>query len=164
VPADVVRRSARQSQDLLSNLGDLLAQSDDFSMAAGLVRLERARELGGVVPRLNPHTEQTLKGNAENDYCRSHHYELVRHVYQPELAAYWQWVSQQMAGTPPKAWRRSPALAAKGQTIRDAFYARPLAEMAPHDVRGTRPLAQAMQRLAQLVEASLATPPSTSGK
>ncbi len=83
--------------------------------------------------------------------------DVVRYVYQPELAAYWQWVFQQLGGTAPKAWRRPAELAAKAQVIRDAFYNKPLAAMAPHDARGPQPLAQAVRRLAQLVEESLAS-------
>jgi len=69
-----IQQTAELNLGLYDALADVLAQSDDFSMEASLRHLARAKELGGVEPRINPHAEQTLKANAENSYCRSHHY------------------------------------------------------------------------------------------
>lgn len=126
-----VRRLAQLSQDLLETLGSLLALSDDFSMQASYCRLARAKELGGVRPVVNPHAEQTLKGNAENDYCRSHHYELVERVYRRELAAYWDWALKRLESNDRAPWRRPAEFTSQAKTIADSFYEVPLAQMSP---------------------------------
>jgi hypothetical protein len=153
--ADRVRRLAQLSQDLLGALGDVLAMSDDFSMNASLARLASAKELGGVQPTVNPHAEQTLKGNAENDYCRSHHYELVEHVYRPELAAYWNWAIKRIDSEDRTAWRRPPEFTAQQKVIVDRFYDTPLAQMAPTTPRDPKHLADALTRMASLVQTLL---------
>lgn len=151
-----IGRLAALSQGLLESLADVLAQSDEFSMAASLERLERAQPLNGVQPTVNPHSEQTLKSNAENDYCRSHHYELVRHVYRPELDVYWAWVEKRLAANDKTPWRRPQEFAAEAKRIEDRFYATPLAQMAP-DKQGRPPLADVLTRLGGQVRELLET-------
>jgi hypothetical protein len=147
-----VRRLAELNRRLLAALGDVLAQSDDFSMDASMRRMARAEPLGGVKPTLNPHTEQTLKGNAECEYCRSHHYELVRGAYEPETAALWKWVSTRLDGKDRGPWRRPKEFTAQGKSIEDQFYATPLARLAPKAPRGSAALAGAMNHMAGLVQ------------
>jgi hypothetical protein len=146
--ADAARigKLADLSKRLMDALADVLAQSDDFSMHASLERLRRAQPLGGVRPMVNPHSEQTLKSNAENDYCRSHHYELVRHAYRRELEVYWAWVLGRLASGDKTPWRRQATFGAEKKTIADCFYARPLAEMAPQP---REPLSNTLARLRQ---------------
>ncbi len=150
--ADRVRRLARLSEELLAALGDVLALSDDFSMDATLRCLSRAKPLGGVQPALNPHTEQTLKGNAENDYCRSHHYELVEKVYRPEMAAYWKWVLGRLESGDRSPWRRPAEFTAAAGSIADQFYRTPLATMAPAGKRDAATLAERLRHLESLVK------------
>jgi hypothetical protein len=154
-----VRRLAELNRRLMAALGDVLAQSDDFSMAASVQRLSRAKPLGGVQPTINSHTEQTLKGNAECEYCRSHHYELVRGAYQPEADALWRWVAQRLDGTERGPWRRPKEFVAQEQTIEDQFYATPLAKLAPTAPRNAGQLAGSINRLATLVEELIAAAP-----
>lgn len=146
-----IEAMASLSKAVLDAQAAVLAQSDDFSMAASLKRLKRAEPLGGVEPLVNPHSEQTLKSNAENDYCRSHHYELVRHVYRPELEAYWKWVLGRVAAGDKSAWRRPVAFTVESKAIEDRFYATPLAAMAPAQ-EDRRPLGEVLTRLAEVVQ------------
>lgn len=150
-PAEV-RRTAQLSQDLLGALSDVLAMSDDFSLDASFRRLANAKQLGDVRPILNPHTEQTLKGNAENDYCRSHHYELVQNVYRPELAAYWDWVLNRIESGDRAAWCCPPTFAKQEKVIVDQFYETPLAQMGPTQPRDAKRLADTLLRLQSLVK------------
>ena len=148
-----IRKIAQLSQDLMAALAGTLALSDDFSMQAGLRRLGQAKELGGVQSTLNPHTEQTLKGNSENDYCRSHHYELVEQVYRPELATYWKWVLARLdSDERTKPWQRPKEFGVQQKAIVDAFYETPLATMAPHGPRDAATLAKELQRMETLVK------------
>jgi hypothetical protein len=135
------------------------ALSDDFSMTASLARLKKAQPLGGVEPVVNPHSEQTLKSNAENDYCRSHHYELVRHLYTAELAAYWDWVFGRMASGAKTPWQRPADASPRAKAMKDRCYATPLAEMAPTDKEKTKPLADVLVGLEATVRQSLAAKP-----
>ena len=117
---------AELNRELLDALCGLLAQSDDFSMAASLRQLEEAKPLGGVLPALNPHTELTLKGNAENEYCRSHHFELAYHVYRKELAAFWDYVLARVDSGERAEWPFPPEFTQQAKRIEDEFYATPL--------------------------------------
>jgi len=148
------------SKGLMQELGELLALSDDFSLYATLKRLERARELGGIVPRINPHAEQTLKGNSENNYCRgAHQYELVRYVYQAELDEYWKWVNSQLQSSSRKVWTRPASFTAARKTIQDRFYDTPLAKMAPTRARTANSLCQTLERTRTLLITLLASNP-----
>ncbi|NLX99437.1 MAG: hypothetical protein GXY83_25155 [Rhodopirellula sp.] len=149
--AEAITKMAELSKAILDAQADVLFQSDEFSMFASLERLKRAEPLGGVDPAVNPHAEQTLKSNAENDYCRSHHYELVRHVYRPEFEAYWAWVLDRVAAGEKSPWRRPAEFGAKAKAIEDEFYATPLAEMAPQDA-DRQPLGKTLTRLGQIVQ------------
>lgn len=148
-----VRHLAQISLDLFDALGQLLALSDDFSMNASIERLARAKELGGVKPTLNPHTEQTLKGNSENDYCRSHHYEMIGSVYRAEVEAYWNTVRQRLDKNDRTApWKQTADLTEQGKKIRDRFYETTLAQMKPTQPRDAASLTKALARLETLVK------------
>jgi hypothetical protein len=145
--AAAIRQTAQASRGMMAALGDVLAQSDDFSMDASIRLLGQARPLGGVQPVINPHAELTLKANAENDYCRSHMVELVRGAYQPETAAYWDWVERRLESKDRGPWRRPADFAKQAKSIEDKFYATPLAQLAPAAERGPEQLAEAIGRL-----------------
>lgn len=151
--ADAIRATAELNRQLLDALCELLAQSDDFSMTASIQRLRAAEPVGGVTPVLNPHTELTLKGNAENSYCRSHHYELARHVYTAETAAFWDYVLARLESDDRAEWPFPPELGEQAKRIQDTFYATPLSEMAPTASRGPAELAEVLRRLAARVVA-----------
>lgn len=137
------------SQSLMEALADLLEGAPEFSMQASMDRLELARPLDGIQPTVNPHTEQTLKSNAENNYCRSHHYEMVRHLYQPELGSYWDYVLHRVTAGDRSTWKRPQEFAALSQEHRDHFYATPMATMAPSHAGSAEQLAAALNKLAQ---------------
>ena len=153
---ETIRQLARLNQQLLEALGDLLALSDDYSMAASLRQLEKAEDFEGLPATLNGHTEQTLKGNAENGYCRSHHYELVKYVYGKEAAIFWDYVLGQLESGQRAKWGRPPESAKQAKAIEDQFFTVPLAQLAPRGARDADALAQAMSRLEELVKKYLA--------
>ena len=152
-----IQSMEKVSKGLLEQLGDLLALSDDFSLDAAVKQLGRARELGGVEPQLNPHTELTLKGNAENTYCRAHQYELVRYVYPAELDEYWKWVNGRLQSGKKDAWKRPASFGPAEKAIQERFYATPLAEMSPKRTRSAESLVQTIERTRELI-ATLLTP------
>ena len=121
-------------------------------MHASLKRLERAQPLNQVAPTLNPHSEQTLKSNAENSYCRSQHYELVRHIYRPELDAFWEWVLGRIESGDKTPWKRPAEFSQRAKQIADQFYATPLADMAPSPPQEPAALAAVLTRLGGLVK------------
>jgi hypothetical protein len=146
-----IKRISKLNQNLMMSLSEILAMSDDFSMYASLQRLEEAEQLNGIPPMLNPHTEQTLKGNAENNYCRSHHYELVEYVYRPELEVYWDWVLKLVRSGALTDWKRPVEFDEKGKTIEDKFYATPLSVMAPIEPRTAENLAKILNHMEELI-------------
>lgn len=149
--AAAVREMETRSKGLLRQLGELLALIDDFSLHAALERLGKAKELGGMAATLNPHTEQTLKGNSENSYCRAQQYELVRHVYQPEQEEYWKWVNRRLEAPGRETWTRPAAFNESRKAIQERFYATPLAQMAPQRSRNAENLRCTLQETRKLL-------------
>jgi hypothetical protein len=152
VDGAAVRQQAELTRRLMDALADVLALSEDFSMHAALKHLERAQPLNKVAPTINPHSELTLKSNAENSYCRSQHYELVRHVYRPELDAFWEWVLGRIEAGDKTPWKRPAEFTARAKQIADNFYETPLAEMAPVPPREPAALAAELTRLGGIVK------------
>ncbi|MBQ6352831.1 MAG: hypothetical protein IJJ28_06155, partial [Lentisphaeria bacterium] len=98
----------------------ILGADPASSLLASLRDLERKH-------RTNPKFEYTLKGNAENSYCRSFIPELFTGVYLPELEACRDlWRAARRDGTAPR-FKDTPPVAA----VADRFYATALAEFAP---------------------------------
>ena len=127
--ADTIRIQCRKADKLLALLGDVLDQDPDFSIYASFLRLAKTAPL-------NPHTEQTLKGNIENYYCRTFASELVRYVYAREFEVYFNWIERRLAAGNREPWRRPAAeFDAAYQRIQDDFYAAPLKTMAPRGQR-----------------------------
>jgi hypothetical protein len=135
------------SKEILTSLSEILALSDDFSMYASLQRLYEAKAINGFPPTVNPHSEITLKGNSENNYCRSHHFELVQHVYRPELDVYWDWVFKQINSTERTEWKRPPEFLTMKKEIEDQFYNTPLKEMAPEKLCNSKNMTKVIFQL-----------------
>jgi alpha-N-acetylglucosaminidase (NAGLU)-like protein len=146
-----IRKLAKISKELLDVMSDVLAMSDDFSMYASLNRLSEAEELNGVEPMINPHSEQTLKANAENGYCRSHQYELMQYVFRPELDTYWNWVIKRLKSGERTEWKRPAEFGEQEKIIVDRFYETPLSEMAPTISRDSKNLSNILLRMESLV-------------
>jgi hypothetical protein len=149
--ADQIRPLAKLSQDLLSVMGDVLAMSDDYSMYASLSRLSNAKELNGVRPKVNPNSENTLKGNAENGYCRSHQFELLQYVYRPELDNYWNWVLKRIKSGDKSEWKHPAEFDKQEKIIVDRFYETPLVEMAPTIARDSKNMSDILIHLEKVV-------------
>uniref|UniRef100_UPI0032178F03 alpha-N-acetylglucosaminidase TIM-barrel domain-containing protein n=1 Tax=uncultured Draconibacterium sp. TaxID=1573823 RepID=UPI0032178F03 len=146
-----IKRISKLNKQLMASLSDILAMSDDFSMYASLKQLEKAEQLNGIPSILNPHSEQALKGNAENNYCRSHHYELVEYVYRPELEFYWDWFLKRIKSDASTEWKRPAEFKKQEKLIEDKFYATPLSEMAPTKPRNAKSLEDTLNYLEELI-------------
>ena len=96
--------------------------------------------------------ELTLKGNAENGYCRIHHYELARHVYTKETAVFWDHVLERIESDDRADWEMPSDFSQKAKVIEDVFYATPLSEMAPHPESGSAAMMTALSRLQTLLK------------
>lgn len=151
-----VRKLAGLTQRLLAALANITGSADEFSMYASLRRLEQAETISGIKPEINPHSEQTLKANSENDYCRSHHYEMVQYLYAPELQSYWEWVLKKIDSGDKSPWKRPAEFAQLYEKHRSHFYATPLSDMAPKQARGPAELSRSLSDLSKLVTETLA--------
>ncbi|OGV56124.1 MAG: hypothetical protein A2X49_14550 [Lentisphaerae bacterium GWF2_52_8] len=74
ISEDIIRKT-------FTLLADLLEQNDDFSLALSMERLKKSHPV-------HPETERLLKENASCSYCRNQTYEVVRHIYLPEMDCY----------------------------------------------------------------------------
>lgn len=121
--------------ELLELEAQLLEAHSDYSLNDSLDQLKQR-------PHYNTSFENTLKGNAENEYCRTQIYELVRSCYQPELAAFLELTA---ADNPSQK-----AFHTRQQSIRDAFYATPLEKFRPRHEEAQLALPRLFERLAEL--------------
>ena len=150
-----IRQLAGLSQELLACLSDILSMSDDFSMYASLQRLYNAEQIEGFSPMVNPHSEQTLKANAENSYCRNQQYELVEYVYRPEMEIYWEWVLKRVKSDDRSVWKRPQEFTNQQKIIKDRFYETPLTRMAPKENHNANDMAEILLALENLVKGLL---------
>ncbi|MDD2709292.1 MAG: alpha-N-acetylglucosaminidase TIM-barrel domain-containing protein [Verrucomicrobiae bacterium] len=140
-----IRSLRGQATATLRLLGEVLSQHEDYSLHASLERLSQTTSI-------NPHSEQTLKGNAENPYCRTYVYELLQHAYLPEFDVYFSWIDERLKSGGAREWRRPKLFAEKQREIQDHFYATPLHEMAPVGERTAASLKLLFAKIAKLLE------------
>jgi hypothetical protein len=140
------------SKKILEQLANILSMSDDFSMNASMKRLHTAKPINGITPVVNSHTELTLKGNAENDYCRSEQFELVEYVYRKELDLYWKRINDLLAKEGKSLKFNSEELIKQHKNIIDTFYNIPLNEMKPNLERNAENLSKSFQSLSDEIE------------
>jgi len=136
---------AEAIEELFVLTAELLAAHEDYSLYESLLDLQSKHEC-------NPDFETTLKGNAENDYCRSYIYELFTGVYIPSNKAYFQWVRKKIATGDRSPWNDWEKRAQTHQEIVDKFYATPLAELAPDRSRAFLELPATLAKLAGTAE------------
>ncbi|MDD4017293.1 MAG: alpha-N-acetylglucosaminidase TIM-barrel domain-containing protein [Kiritimatiellae bacterium] len=140
--AAAVKAAGGRCTAILTALRDILALHDDYSMNVSMAKLQ-------AIHPLNPCFEQTLKGNAENGYCRTYIYELCNECYLPQLALYTKWVDERVSGGDTKSPMK-PAKALPMKKIVDGFYAKPLVEMTPRASRTREAYRAMMERLAEM--------------
>jgi len=132
------------SERALTLLSSIVGTHEDFSLRHSLDELEKN-------PLCNPEFEPTLKGNAENNYCRSWHiYELDSSLLLPEFRVFASWIKAKLAAVDRSPWRKPVAFEAEYIRIADAFYAVPLRKLAPDRERLRSELPQNLETLAEL--------------
>ncbi|MBO5759943.1 MAG: hypothetical protein J6S53_00200 [Lentisphaeria bacterium] len=131
-------------------LSDILASHEDYSLNDTLKEMQTKHEC-------NPDFEFTLKGNAENSYCRSYIYELVKPLYIPEFRI--------VAGAMLDAMRAGNKGAFQSNDekykdmaikIADKFYDAPLAKNKPDHIKAFKALPSTLKTLADEVEKYMA--------
>ena len=121
-----IRRPLARLAAYLQDLSDVLEASPEFSLNDSLARIRAAGPS-------NPDFERTLKKNANNPYCRSQIFELIRHVNLKQFAVLSDFLEEAMSAENGFAgWeKRTAALDARLEAVATAFDARSLSEMAP---------------------------------
>lgn len=129
---------------MLDLLGELLGAHPDYSLWHSILLLQKN-------PQCNPNFEGTLKGNAENGYCRSFIYELFDEIYRPEYAFAADLIRQRIKQD-NHAQLSIPEEETKGdlKKIADAFYEKPLSQMAPDVKKGLRKLPTILRQMSKL--------------
>jgi Alpha-N-acetylglucosaminidase (NAGLU) tim-barrel domain len=143
--SDIVLRLVDNSTELLRLLGELLAVHEDYSLFESLTML-RAKH------KTNPSFEYTLKGNAENMYCRSYIYELVIAVYLPEQKVLQSWIHDKINSEDKSPWRRPDTFDDDARKISDRFYQEPLAIFAPDHTDARLRLSATLDSIIQLAD------------
>jgi hypothetical protein len=125
---------------------DILGTDREYSLYESLLELEAKH-------RTNPDFEYTLKGNAEDHYCRSFITELFVGLYIPELEVCRKVFCEAAAsGVRTPDFVGDPRLAA----VRDNFYAVPLQQLAPDGVAAEKRFAADLKKMADSVDAVMA--------
>ena len=123
---DILKRST-DLHIFMKQLSELIGLHQDYSLCASLLKL-------GENNKVNHVFENTLKGNAENSYCRSFIYELFGKIYLKEFEIYIEWVAAKMKSNNRSEWKRPDYFNDEKKKIQDEFYNTPLKEMAPPEV------------------------------
>ena len=127
-------------------LADILASHEDYSMYDTLKEMQTKHEC-------NPNFEYTLKGNAENGYCRAYIHELTKSVYQEEFRL--------LADIHLTALKKkdknsfdatSEVYKKKVQKIRDKFYKTPLAKLKADHGKASKALTGNIKEYADMWE------------
>ncbi len=141
--AGEVRKVEAEVKAAMKALRDVLSLHDDYSLQASVRQMEAVRS------PLNPAFENALKGNSENDYCRSFIREYFDYYYLPQLELYTREVRRSLKeGSAPSAGKMDM------NPIIDAFYERPLHEMKPLSTvkRNHSSYEKCLKRLASQIE------------
>ncbi|MBO4345759.1 MAG: hypothetical protein J5833_08380, partial [Victivallales bacterium] len=137
---------ADKVRELLAIMLDILASSDEFSLNASLKALQSKHET-------NPNFEFTLKGNAENGYCRSQMVELVSDIYIPEFNAYANCFAKRIAANDRTPFDNlEQEIRDIHASVSDNFYKKPLADMKRDTQAAFANLPQNIRRLAKAIE------------
>lgn len=125
---------------LMKTLTDLLGSHEDYSLLATLTRLR-------AVAETNPSFEQTLKNNAECDYCRAYVYENAAYLYLPEMKALFEQVKKAAAeGAVIEKSATNDAVA----DIRQRYFDTPLVDMKKPPVSHSKVLLRAAEFIRRL--------------
>ena len=117
-----MKKAEKRVKAILYALRDILSLHDDYSMNASMRQIESEGQ------PINPAFEQALKGNSENDYCRTYISEYFDYYYIPQFEHYAREINRQLPGkdnTFPDITKMDM------QYIVDEFYEKPLKEMKP---------------------------------
>ena len=125
---------------------DLLDAHEDFSLNDALALLQQKHET-------YPDFEKTLKGNAENNYCRSYISELFRGIYLPEFKVLESWIMDKVKKDDRTPWTPPyEQLDPEKKKIQDKFYETPLKKYAPDHAKAYKALPQTFKKLAAAAE------------
>ena len=119
-------------------MADLLAIHTDYSLWESFLRLDAIEKV------TNPNFPQVLLENAANDYCRSHQYELARHLYAPRAHRF----AEKAKALVAQGDRKTPLMLASGPDY-DAFLKRPLESLRPTSPRTPEAFRALMLELAR---------------
>ena len=117
--AEELKKHINLCGSFLKLLGGVLSQHEDFSLYSSLVKLEASAPI-------NPHSEQTLKGNTENGYCRSFYAEFFPLIYLPEFNLYKGWIFNRIETNNRSPWILGDELKNEQEKVRENFYKTPL--------------------------------------
>jgi hypothetical protein len=126
-----IMRLGEACYDMMENLGEFIGLHHDHSLYKSLEKL-------GEKHKLNPIFENTLKGNAENFYCRTSIYELFKDVYLKEMRVYLKWMFDKIESGDKNELEKPEYFEIEQEKIRDEFYKKPLTEMAPKKVKNKK--------------------------
>ncbi|MFA6717378.1 MAG: alpha-N-acetylglucosaminidase TIM-barrel domain-containing protein, partial [Victivallaceae bacterium] len=119
-----VKKIGENCFELMTQLGEFLGLHHDYSLYYSFLKLGNNRPV-------NPVFENTLKGNAENDYCRSFIYELFQKIYIEEIKVYLKWITDKIERGDKSEWKRPEYFRTEKEKIQQKFYDTPLQSMAP---------------------------------
>ena len=121
---------------------DLLAAGSEYSLYASLRALQRKHET-------NPDFEYTLKGNAENSYCRSFITELFTEIYIPELEICREIFLEAVQKNKRELGGFDDS---RFDAVKDRFYETPLEKMAPDCAGAVKKFPANLKKLADCFE------------
>ena len=132
-----------QVRELEVIFADLLGASDEYSLYTSLLDLQSKKH------PCNPNFEYTLKGNAENSYCRTFITELFTEIYIPELDACREILRDMVKDG---KWNPSALEDPRMKIPRDKFYDTPLKSIAPDAAASMKRYSANLKKFADRIE------------
>ena len=141
---------AEKVKSLLSSLratveleAALLDSHEDFSLNNAFMLLRKKH-------KTFPDFEKTLKGNAENFYCRTYASELFHGIYLPEFKMFESWINKKIDGNDLSPLKRPDDFFDSGEKkIQERFYEAPLKIFAPDHKEAFNALPKTFRELAK---------------
>lgn len=119
-----IQKLCGDCERLLALLGELLGMHPDYSMNATMDKLK-------AVHPVNPAFELALKHNADNGYCRSYIFELVKYLCLPEVSSLFEKICAAVEGKPEDYHSDEASCEEARSRFMAAFEEKPLCEMKP---------------------------------
>lgn len=141
--AERIRALIRNGKKIYSCFAAILGASEEFSLWFSLEDFRKKHPC-------NRELETSLKGNAENSYCRSWQFELLTAVYSGEFEIISRTIEENLLSGTRELLDSSKGMGSSIKAVTDEFYAAPLHKYAPDVRKNSESLQQKLYEVSEI--------------